>query len=60
MQEFMIIPTGAKNFKEAMQIGTECYQVLKKILHKKYGISSINVGDEGGFAPPINDHLEAL
>lgn len=45
MQEFMILPTGAKSFREAMQIGTDTYQILKKILHKKYGISAVNVGD---------------
>ena len=33
---------------------------LKKIIHKKHGISAVNVGDEGGFAPPISNHIEAL
>ncbi len=59
-QEFMIAPTGAKNFREALQMGTEVYQTLKGLLLKIYGKSSINVGDEGGFAPPINTPEEAL
>lgn len=56
----MILPTGAKSFREAMQIGTDTYHTLKKIIHKKHGISAVNVGDEGGFAPPISNHIEAL
>lgn len=56
----MILPTGATNFKDAMRMGTDVYHTLKKILHKKYGISATNVGDEGGFAPPIGGHVEAL
>jgi enolase len=36
-QEFMILPTGAKSFKEAMQMGTETYHILKKVITKKYG-----------------------
>jgi enolase len=49
----MVLPTGASSFKEAMKIGAEIYQNLKNILKKKYGISAINVGDEGGFSPNI-------
>lgn len=60
MQEFMILPTGAKSFSHAMQIGAEVYQHLKKIINKKYGLSDTNVGDEGGFAPNVPDALEAL
>ena len=51
MQEFMILPTGADSFTNAMKAGAEVYQHLMKIIKKKYGIGSINVGDEGGFAP---------
>ena len=51
MQEFMILPTGAKSFSEAMRAGAEVYQHLMKIIKKKHGIGAINVGDEGGFAP---------
>ena len=55
MQEFMILPTGASNFREAMQIGSEVYHHLKKVIKKKYGQDAVNVGDEGGFAPPVTD-----
>eukprot|EP00442_Polarella_glacialis_P019676 CAMPEP_0115084514 /NCGR_PEP_ID=MMETSP0227-20121206/21319_1 /TAXON_ID=89957 /ORGANISM="Polarella glacialis, Strain CCMP 1383" /LENGTH=473 /DNA_ID=CAMNT_0002473363 /DNA_START=60 /DNA_END=1481 /DNA_ORIENTATION=- len=51
-QEYFIIPVGAKTFKEAMQIGCECYHTLKGILNKKFGGDATLVGDEGGFAPP--------
>merc|ERR1711881_744917 len=50
-QEFMILPTGANSFSEAMKMGSEVYQNLKKVLRAKKGQDSINVGDEGGFAP---------
>eukprot|EP00490_Sorites_sp_Unknown_P029490 CAMPEP_0114656322 /NCGR_PEP_ID=MMETSP0191-20121206/12144_1 /TAXON_ID=126664 /ORGANISM="Sorites sp." /LENGTH=315 /DNA_ID=CAMNT_0001873253 /DNA_START=66 /DNA_END=1010 /DNA_ORIENTATION=+ len=59
IQEFMILPTGAKSFREAMQIGSEVYQELKKVIKKKYGRDAINVGDEGGFAPNIKSAKEA-
>ncbi len=60
MQEFMILPVGAKNFKEAMQMGAETYHTLKKIIKKEYGQDAANVGDEGGFAPDIQDNEGAL
>lgn len=50
-QEFMLLPTGASGFSEAMQMGAEIYQHLKKLVVKKYGQAAGNVGDEGGFAP---------
>ncbi|KAK4058408.1 phosphopyruvate hydratase [Microbotryomycetes sp. JL221] len=62
-QEFMLLPTGAKDFDEAMQMGTETYHVLKSVIKKKYGQDAINVGDEGGFAPNVQgaeDSLELL
>ncbi len=60
-QEFMIMPTGAKSFKEAMQIGVEVYQSLLKLLKERYGPGAINVGDEGGFgAPQLGGEEEAL
>ncbi|OGD61288.1 phosphopyruvate hydratase [Candidatus Bathyarchaeota archaeon RBG_13_52_12] len=59
-QEFMIAPIGARSFREAIQIGAEVYQALKTQLQKTYGKSSINVGDEGGFAPPLRKPEEAL
>jgi enolase len=52
-QEFMILPTGASSFSEAMQIGAEVYHNLKSVIKKKYGQDAANVGDEGGFAPNI-------
>ncbi|KAJ9452112.1 Enolase [Diplonema papillatum] len=52
-QEYMIAPTGATSFSEAMRMGCETYHKLKGLLKKKYGQDAVNVGDEGGFAPPI-------
>eukprot|EP00184_Porphyridium_aerugineum_P004096 CAMPEP_0184693110 /NCGR_PEP_ID=MMETSP0313-20130426/1403_1 /TAXON_ID=2792 /ORGANISM="Porphyridium aerugineum, Strain SAG 1380-2" /LENGTH=438 /DNA_ID=CAMNT_0027151079 /DNA_START=109 /DNA_END=1425 /DNA_ORIENTATION=- len=60
MQEFMILPTGAKTFKEAMKMGAEIYQNLKSVIKAKYGIDATGVGDEGGFAPNIQDNEEGL
>jgi len=59
-QEFMILPTGAKSFKHAMEIGAEVYHTLKTVIKKKYGQDACNVGDEGGFAPNVQDNNEAL
>ena len=59
-QEFMIVPVGASDFDEAMQMGTECYHALKKVINKKYGIDATNVGDEGGFAPNVKGAEESL
>merc|ERR1712232_157278 len=53
-QEYFIIPVGAANFREAMRIGAECYHTLKGILKKKFGGDATLIGDEGGFAPPID------
>ncbi len=60
IQEFLIIPVGADKFSEALRIAVEVYMNLKKYLKSKYGPISINVGDEGGFAPPIKLTEEAL
>ena len=60
MQEFMILPVGAESFTQAMQIGTEVYHNLKSVIAKKYGQDACNVGDEGGFAPNIQDNKEGL
>jgi len=60
MQEFMILPTGAASFKEAMRMGAEIYHTLKGVIKEKYGIDATNVGDEGGFAPNIQDNKEGL
>jgi len=53
-QEFFMIPTGAENFSEAMQIGTECFHTLKGLIKKQYGGDATLIGDEGGFAPPVD------
>ncbi|KAM7265030.1 hypothetical protein ACFE04_002713 [Oxalis oulophora] len=60
MQEFMILPTGASSFKEAMKMGVEVYHNLKSVIKKKYGQDATNVGDEGGFAPNIQENKEGL
>jgi len=57
-QEFMIVPVGAPNFREALRWGDETYQALKKILLEK-GLDT-DVGDEGGFAPKLKTNTEAL
>jgi len=59
-QEFMILPVGAGSFKEAMVIGAEVYHTLRAVIKKKYGQDACNVGDEGGFAPGVQDNTEAL
>jgi enolase len=59
-QEFMILPTGASSFKEAMCVGAEVYHTLKGVIKKKYGQDACNVGDEGGFAPSVQNNDEAL
>ncbi len=57
-QEFMIMPVGANNFKEAIKMGTEIFHNLKKILHNR-GLSTA-VGDEGGFAPNFEGTEDAI
>lgn len=59
-QEFMIVPSTAPSFTEAMRWGAEVYQQLKTLAKKKYGQSAGNVGDEGGVAPDIQSPEEAL
>ncbi|HJV92811.1 MAG: phosphopyruvate hydratase [Dechloromonas sp.] len=58
IQEFMVMPVGAANFREALRCGAEIFHALKKLLHKKG--HSTAVGDEGGFAPNLGSHAEAL
>ncbi len=58
LQEFMIMPTGAKSFSEALRMGAEIFGHLKKVLKKK-GYNTA-VGDEGGFAPDLKSNEEAL
>jgi len=57
-QEFMIMPVGAKSFRQAIQMGAEVFHHLKSVL-KKSGHST-NVGDEGGFAPNLSSNEEAI
>lgn len=58
IQEFMIMPTGANSFKEALQIGAEIFHTLKKILKNRGMVTA--VGDEGGFAPRLENNEAAL
>lgn len=58
IQEFMIMPLGAPNFREALRMNAETFHALKSILHKK-GLAT-SVGDEGGFAPNLASNEEAL
>lgn len=60
IQEFMIIPAGAKTFADSLKMGTEIYHALKQVILRKYGKQSMNVGDEGGFAPPLDKTVDAL
>lgn len=59
-QEFMVVPTGAETFSEALRIGSEIYHELKQQLLSAHGRTAINVGDEGGFSPPMTMPEEAL
>jgi len=58
LQEFMIVPAGARNFREALRMAAEVFQALKSIL-KSQGLST-SVGDEGGFAPNLKDNEAPL
>ncbi len=58
IQEFMIMPIGAKNFREAVRMGSEIFHNLKKVLKDKK--LNTNIGDEGGFAPELSSNKEAL
>lgn len=58
IQEFMIVPVGGNSFKEMLQMCTEVYKVLKEVLRKK-GLTT-SVGDEGGFAPDLENDEEAI
>jgi enolase len=58
LQEFMVVPAGAKTFRDALRMGAEVYQALKKVLKDK-GLNT-NVGDEGGFAPSLPANKAAV
>jgi enolase len=58
VQEFLIVPVGAPSFSEALRCGAEVFHALKKRLHGR-GLTT-SVGDEGGFAPSVKNHEEAI
>jgi len=60
IQEFMIVPGGASQFSEALRVACEVYYALKDLLKERFGAGAINVGDEGGYAPPMKTTREAL
>ncbi len=59
-QEFMIVPHGARTFSEAVEMVSETYHLLKGLITREYGPAAAHVGDEGGFAPPLETPEEAL
>lgn len=58
VQEFMIMPTGARSFREALRMGVEIFHTLKDVLHEQ-GLSAA-IGDEGGFAPNLKSNVAAI
>ncbi|MCS7103631.1 MAG: phosphopyruvate hydratase, partial [Candidatus Korarchaeum sp.] len=60
IQEFMIAPLNFKTFKEALFAGVSVYMELRDFLKDRYGKQAVNLGDEGGFAPPMRRTEEAL
>ena len=60
IQEHMVMPVGFKSFHEALRAGVETYHTLKNILKQKYGAKAVLLGDESGFAPPIENVEERL
>jgi len=59
IQEFMVMPAGAKDFKEALRMGAEVFHALKKVLAEN-GVPAAGVGDEGGYAPMLERDEDAL
>lgn len=60
VQEFMVVPIDFDSFSEAIRAAVEIYKELKSVLKSKYGPSAVNVGDEGGYAPPMKFVREAI
>jgi enolase 1/2/3 len=58
LQEFMVVPAGARTFHDSLRMGTEIYHALKKVL-KDNGLNT-NIGDEGGFAPSLSSNKAAI
>jgi enolase len=55
IQEHLIMPLGAPNFREALRMGCEVYNALRRVIEKKCGVIGIHLGDEGGFVPPLDN-----
>jgi enolase len=60
IQEFLILPMGFDRFCDSLRAGVETYHALKKVVAAKYGKIATNVGDEGGYAPPMRETAEPL
>lgn len=63
IQEFLIEPVGGEDYLDSLRIGVDVYHSLKGVLEQRYGRSATNVGDEGGYAPPLektSDAIEAI
>jgi len=60
IQEFLILPVGFERFSDNLRAGVETYHALKKVLEDKYGKIATNVGDEGGYAPPMRETAQPL
>ncbi|MCK4475598.1 MAG: phosphopyruvate hydratase [Methanophagales archaeon] len=60
IQEFLILPAGFDRFRDNLRAGVETYHALKKVLEEKYGKIATNVGDEGGYAPPMRETAQPL
>jgi len=58
IQEYQLLPVKARTYSEAVRIGSEVYHILRKLLVNDFGRAAINVGDEGGFAPPLPCYVE--
>ncbi len=59
-QEHHVVPLGAESFSEALRMGVEVFKQVGKVLVKRYGRSAVNVGDEGGYSPPMSTLEEPL
>jgi len=60
IQEFLILPTGFDRFSDSVRAGVEIYHALKNVLESRYGKIATNVGDEGGYAPPMHMTAQPL
>ncbi|MGC9444359.1 MAG: phosphopyruvate hydratase [Candidatus Methanospirareceae archaeon] len=60
IQEFLILPMGFERFRDSLRAGVETYHALKKVLGERYGKIATNVGDEGGYAPPMRETRQPL